>query len=281
MGTRIKLSNGRRLVDDVINMASKMPTAGMSGDFDVKLASKFRRISKPRISWNVLYMKAYACVSAEFAELRRSYVKFPWPHIYEHQYNVCMMTISREYQGEERLFFARFNRPDEQSLVELQKQYDIYRRSPVEEIKQFRHQMNFAKLPTFVRRFGWWCLYNVWPEKRASHMGTFGMSFSGYKGAYGSKHLGPNTTTIGVDPFPRKGVAKTLLTFDHRIIDGTPVTKVLQRLHHILNTSIRVELAQLAGVDPETAEPFTEEQLLAFKKQKRLERIGSNRRKTA
>ncbi len=254
MGQRIKLTNGRRLVDDVIHMANKMPMAGLSGDFDSGLVAKFRRYTTPKIAWNVLYMKAYACVCRNNSALRRSYVGFPWGHLYEHHENVCMMTMAREYQGEERLFFARFNAPDNASLVTLQEQYDHYRKAPVEEIKQFRHQIQFAKAPALVRKFAWWTLYNVWPQKRASHMGTFGMSISGYKGSYGAQHLGPNTTIVGVDPFPRKGVSRIVLTFDHRVIDGTPATKALQNLNHMLTTTVKVELAKLAGFDPTTGE---------------------------
>jgi hypothetical protein len=281
MGKRIKLSNGRRLVDDVIRMANKMPMAGLGGDFDLEIVAKLRRHTRPKIAWNVLYMKAYAAVCKNNPVLRQSYVGFPWGHLYEHQQSVCMMTMSREYQGEERLLFARFNEPDQQSLGALQKQYDHYRKAPVEEIKQFRHQIRFAKAPSFVRRFAWWTLFNVWPQKRASHMGTFGMSFSGYKGAYGSKHLGPNTTILGVDPFPQNGVGKVLLTFDHRVIDGTPATKMIQQLHHMLTTAVKVELAELTSRDPKTGEKLTDEELVEFKKRIRARRIETNRQRNA
>ena len=142
--------------------------AALSGDFDLGLVAKFRRYTRPKISWNVIYMKAYAKVCAENPVLRRSYAGFPFGHLYEHEENVCMMTLSREHKGEERLFFARFNTPDNYSLVELQKQYDHYRKAPIEEIKQFRHQIRFARAPGLVRRVAWWTLFNVWPRKRAS-----------------------------------------------------------------------------------------------------------------
>jgi hypothetical protein len=131
MGKRIKLSNGRRLVEDIIHVANKTPLAGFSADQDAGLVAKFRRHSRPKISWNVLYMKAYAIVCKRDATLRRSYVNFPWSCLYEHDQNVCMMTIAREHEGEERLFFARFNSPEERTLVELQDQFDHYRRAPI------------------------------------------------------------------------------------------------------------------------------------------------------
>ena len=281
MGTRIKLSNGRRLVDDVIRMANHMPMAGLTSEFETGMVATLRRHTRPKISWNVLFMKAYASVCQNNADLRRSYVGFPWGHLYEHHQSVCMVTMAREYKGEERLLFARFNEPDQQSLMALQKQYDYYRKAPVEDIKQFRHQIRFAKAPSLVRRFAWWTLFNVWPQKRASHMGTFGMSFSGYKCAYGSKHLGPNTTILGVDPFPQDGLAKVLLTFDHRVIDGTPATKIFQQLYHMLNTAIKVELAELTCRNPETGEEWSKEESLDFKKRLRARRIEANRQRKA
>ena len=256
MGKRIALSNGRRLVDDVIRMANRTPLAAVSIDWQLQEIAKLRRLAKPRISWSVLVMKAYAAVADQMPMLRQGYVSFPWGHLYEHHQSVCMMTISRQYKGEERLLFARFNEPNNHRLVDLQKQYDYFRKAPIEDIKQFKHQIAFAKCPGVVRRFAWWTLFNVWPVKRAFHMGTFGMSISGHRGAYGSKHLGPNTTTIGVDPMPRKGISRAVLTFDHRVLDGSPATEVVLKVHHILNTAIRQELAKMAGVHPATLVPF-------------------------
>ena len=256
MGKRIALTNGRRLVDDVIHMANKTPLAAVSCEWELKEVAQLRRMAKPKISWNVLVMKAFAAVGERYPMLKQSYVSFPWCHLYEHHQSVAMMTMSREYLGEERLLFARFNEPNNHTLAELQQQYDVYRKTPIEEIKQFRHQVMFAKFPKLVRRFAWWTLFNVWPVKRAFHMGTFGMSISGHRGAYGNMHLGPNTATIGVDPFPKNGISRVLLTFDHRVIDGAPATAIVLLTRHILNTAIRQELAKMAGVHPATLEPL-------------------------
>lgn len=256
MGKRIALTNGRRLVDDVIRMANKTPLASISGDWELKEVAKLRRLARPRISWNVLVMKAFAAVAERHPLLKQGYVSFPWGHLYEHHQSVGMMTMSREYKGEERLLFARFNEPNNHTLVELQEQYDFYRKAPIDQIKQFKHQITFAKFPSPIRRFAWWALFNVWPIKRAFHMGTFGMSISGHRGAYGSRHLGPNTSTIGVDPFPKKGISRYLFTFDHRVIDGAPASEIVLLTRQILNTAIRQELAKMAGVHPATLQPL-------------------------
>ncbi len=140
------------------------------------------------------------------------------------------------------------------TLIELQERYDYFRHTPIEEIKQFRHQINFARAPALLRRMGWFLMSELWPAKRASHMGTMGMSFSGYKSSYGCQHLGPMTTILGVDPTPRRGVSRLVLTFDHRVMDGLPATRVLSKIQNVMNTSIQAELAALVGVDPATGE---------------------------
>ena len=247
MGHRLKLSNGRQLVDDVIHIANQIPAAGISGNFCAEEVAQLRRLTNPKISWNVLYMKAFALVASRHPALCQTYVKFPWPHLYQHESVVCMLTLSREHEGEERLFFARFNEPEKHSLAELQERYDYLRRAPIHEIKQFRHQIRFAKAPRLLRRLGWWVMFDVWPRKRASHIGTIGMSVSGYHGSYGNRHLGPLTTILGVEPMPRKGNSRLVFTFDHRVMDGIPATQALHKIHQALKEEIRDELSQLVG----------------------------------
>lgn len=244
-GKRIKLSNGRRLVDELVRTANKMATAAYVRDFDLSELAGLRKQVRPKIGWNVLYMKAYAIIAEKNPVLRQCYVGFPWPYAYQHESNVCLLTMSREYEGEERLLFARFNQPESRSLVELQAQYDHLRKAPVNEIKQFRHQIRFAKSPWFVRRFAWWMMMNVLPRKRMSHFGTFGMTLSGYKDACAHKVLSPSTTAIGVDVLPRKGQAKFTLTFDHQILDGVPVVNFMDQVYKVLNGAIADELRSM------------------------------------
>ncbi|MEZ6094074.1 MAG: hypothetical protein R3C03_07510 [Pirellulaceae bacterium] len=239
------LSNGRRLVCDVIRMAKKIPLAGVLADLNVEELSEIRKQVRPRIAWNVLLMKAYAIVAVDRPELRQLYAPWPWAHLYEHPRNVCLMTFSREHEGEERLFFGRFNSPEHCSLLELQERYDEYREAPVESIKQFRHQIRFAKFPGPVRRLGWWLMRDLWVRKAASHMGTFGMSISGFKDAFGTSHIAPNTTTLGVDVITRGGKSRTLLTFDHRVLDGKPAIDILAELGRVLRGPIVDELLTL------------------------------------
>lgn len=254
-GKRIALSNGRRLIDDVTEIARTIPAAGICGDFQLADVDRLRRRTRPKLSWNVLYLKAYACVAQRTPELNQLHVRFPWPHLYQHESIVCMMTINRQFEGEDRLFFARFNDPQHFSLAALQEKYDNFRQAPVLEIRQFRHQIRFARAPWLIRRLAWWMMFALWPAKRASHVGTIGMSFSGYRGVYGNQHLGPLTSILGIDPFPKQGNARLVLTFDHRVLDGIPAANVLQHIHQALTGEIYREMAGLVqdkGADDST-----------------------------
>ena len=256
-GQRRKLRNERRLISDVIRIANRMPLAGLQREMDLGLLNLLRMKTAPRISWDVVMMRAYGLLAIEMPELRQIYTRFPVPHLYEHDHSVCMLTIAREYHGRERLFFARFGAPELHTLTQLQEQYNHYRTAPVEEIKQFRHQINFARVPLPIRRLTWWSLFNLVPSKRASHMGTFGMSLSSYRDAQGTKHLGPNTTILGIDPHPKRGLSRLLLTFDHRVLDGKPACEALYQLKKILDDQIVREVKTLLrqqGISPEKLE---------------------------
>lgn len=241
-GTRVALSNGRKLVDDVIRIANRQPMAAFTRDLDLSPLAELRRQIRPRVSWNAIMMKAYAMVAKENPLLRQTYIGFPWPHIYQSSSNVAMITIAREEGDGERLYFARIHRPEELSLGRIQEKLDYFNNEPVSQIKQFRHQNNFASLPRFARRMLWWLMLDLWPSKRAGHVGTFGMSISGFNYAYGNCHLGPNTTILGVDPSPRQGVCRTMLTFDHRILDGKPTIDAITQLSVTLHGPILSEL---------------------------------------
>jgi len=221
-------------------------------DFDLSELCQLRKKAKPRIGWNVLYMKAYAIIARDFPELRRCYVGFPWPHAYQHEKSVALVTISREHEGEERLLFARFNQPEGRSLVELQQEYDDYRKSPVLEVKEFRKQIGFAKLPFLVRRLTWWLLFNLFPRKRMNYFGTFGMTLCKFRDAHLTTNaLGPNPMILGVDVLPAKGVAKFTLTFDHQVLDGVPVINLIDAVYKTLKGAVADELAGLIEASEE------------------------------
>ena len=245
MGHRIRLSNGRRLVDDVIRFAEKMPLGAFVTELGLPELARLRKQVRPRISWTVLFMKAYALIANRHPELRSCYLRYPWPHLYVHDQNVCLLTVAREYRGETRLLFARFNQPENYSLIQLQQQYDYVREAPVDSIRQFQHQIRFAAFPHLFRQWVWRLMFHWFPSKRLNNFGTFGMSISGFGKSVGTKTLSPCTTTLGVDPISRAGQSKLLFTFDHRVLDGKPAIDLIDLLGRELRGRIVAEMQQI------------------------------------
>ena len=242
-----KLSPGRVLVSDVTTIANRIPFIPLVRDFDLPELDRLRRQVHPRISWTAMMIKAYAMVARQRPELRQIYMSRPYAHIYEHPHSVAQLTITRKVDGESQLFFARFREPDTSSLIELQRQYEFIRRAPIAEIKQFRHQIRFAKLPSFLRIPVWRLLTGWLGSMRAVNIGTFGMSLS--RGMYDTKgvfHLGPTTTVIGYELLPKRGKSRITMTFDHRVLDGAPATDILEEVCRTLRSDIATELESLA-----------------------------------
>ncbi|MDP1563463.1 MAG: hypothetical protein Q8M16_18940 [Pirellulaceae bacterium] len=214
---------------------------------DLSSLDALRKQIKPRLSWNAILMKAYSMVSREVPELRQFYRKFPWPHLYQVEDSVAQLTIGRQDAQETRLYFARFCNPDQMTLHQIQEKIDFFQTAPVSEIKQFRHQDRFAALPRPLRRFLWWMLMEAWPTQRSTYMGTFGMTISCFNQTFAASLLSPNTTSLGVDPTPRNGISRVLLTFDHRVLDGKPAIDIISKLYSSLVGPIRTEMETLAG----------------------------------
>ena len=53
-----------------------------------------------RPAWVGIFAKACALTAREYPELRRTYVKWPWPHLYEYGDSIATITINREHNGE-------------------------------------------------------------------------------------------------------------------------------------------------------------------------------------
>jgi len=79
-----------------------------------------------------------------------------------------------------------------------------------------------------------------------NNYGTFGMTICTFRDAHLTTNaLGPNTTILGVDVLPTKGVAKFTLTFDHQILDGVPVINLIDSVYKTLTGAIADELSGL------------------------------------
>ncbi len=245
-GKNIPMTGQRSIVCDLTDIARRAPLVPIQRKIDVSDLRDWRSRVRPRISWQVIMMRAYALTSMQNPVLRQSYVPFPWPHFYQHHESVCLLMVQRQVEGVDRLMFARFARPEYYSLLQLQEIFNELRRRPIDQIRQLQHQVWFARLPWLIRKVAWRLMTDWLPARRATHMGTFGMSLSTLRGTHGTFHLGPCSTILGYDQLCRDGTARITLTFDHRILDGKPAMDALDSFRKHLQTTIRNELRDLA-----------------------------------
>jgi hypothetical protein len=243
-GRTLSLTEPRRFIGDLVHFAHKVPSAPVSRMFNVSALLEARSEHPDRPSWACLFMKAYAMVGAHHGPLRRAYLEFPWPRLYEHPWMNCALAIERLYEGEEGIFVGIFRAPEQQSIVQLQQALSWYKNETLEKIGFYRQALRFGRVPTPVRRMFWWGTLNISGYKRCKRFGTFGLSTYGNLGAENMHPISPLTTTLTYGPIdPATGRVVVKLIYDHRVLDGAYIARRLVDIEETLNGPIRDELS--------------------------------------
>jgi hypothetical protein len=116
VGKTIPLSLPRRLIGDMLHFAHRIPSVPVQRLMNLSPLHDARNQTIPRVSWCVLFLKGYAKVATQIPPLRRAYLPFPYPRLYEHQYSKASVALERDYQGEEAVFFCHFRNPESHTL---------------------------------------------------------------------------------------------------------------------------------------------------------------------
>jgi hypothetical protein len=243
-GFRRSLPESRRLVNDLLRYAARTPLVPVERWFELADLADLRSSMSPKISWPVLFIKAYGLLCGRHAHLRQAYMSWPRPHLYEHPCSVAMLAINRSQDNEDRLFWGRFWAPETCALVELQAELDRYKYEPVE--SAFRRQLRFARFPSPLRRIAWSLTLNF-GSKRAKRLGTFGISTLAGLGAYNRHHPSCLTTSLSYGPIDSNGKSLVTILFDHRVVDGAMIARNLAELETILKGTIATELHAMAN----------------------------------
>jgi hypothetical protein len=237
---RRPLPQSRRLVCDLLHFARRVPLFYLERSCNVGELAGLRYSSARRISWPVLFMKAYGLLTLDYPSLRQTYVRWPWPHIYQHPHNVAMLAINRTEPEGDRLYWGRFVRPEARPLADLQAALDRYRTEPTEVV--FDEQRRLSRLPTALRRLAWWLVLNLSGSRRARRVGTFGMSVLAGQGAVNRCHPTCLTTSLTYGPIDAGGRVLVTLLYDHRVADGHCIASALADLEAILQGAVVREL---------------------------------------
>ena len=208
----------------------------------------------PRPSWTAIFLKGYALLSQETPDLRRAYVKLPWPHLYEYPSSIASLAYEREHGGERVVLLDRIKRPEARSLDQLSRNIRASQSRPLMQVKEFRRALGMAGAPGPIRRFLMWLGLNI-GRQRPNYFGTFQLSVYSGLGAESFNPLTPLTTLLNYGRIDEHGSVDVRVHYDHRVMDGANVARALERLEVIMNTEVVDELrnrppaAEGSGVD--------------------------------
>ncbi|MCA9072900.1 MAG: hypothetical protein KDA84_28450, partial [Planctomycetaceae bacterium] len=206
---RQRLPRSRALTCDVLHYHAKVPTCAHDRICDLSPLAAVRRELPERISWTLLFIKAFGLVARDYPVLRQVYQPWPWPHIFQHSQSVGMMAIQREHLGEPWLFWGRFSSPETQSLLEMQNQLTRYLTEPVTKI--FKRQWQLSAFPTPLRRLFWWWTLNASGAKRPRRAGTFFLTTLAGRGAEIQHPPAFLTSNMTYGPFDEQGRSRVTI----------------------------------------------------------------------
>lgn len=244
-GRAIRLSAQRRMVIDFLHFARAVPTVPVQKRMSITALVAARAACHERPRWTAIFTKAFALVAEEVPQLRRAYVKLPWPHLYEYPTSKANIIIEREFRGEPALCPVSVKDPAHQTLQNIGELLQQATLAPLETVKDFRRWMQFARLPRPLRRTLWWLGLNI-GRQRGNFFGTFGVSVYSALHAESLHPLSPLTALLNYGVISDDGHLDVRIIYDHRVMDGATVARALGRLEQILNSVILEEVRSVS-----------------------------------
>jgi hypothetical protein len=243
-GHIVSLSPFRKLVVDLMHFSQQVPAVTADRQMDLSVLIDARRTAAVKASWTVLFAKAYAIVCREYPVLRRSYLKYPWPRLYEHPHNVAALNVEHRLPGEDIVLFCLIRAPENRTLEELDALVRRHRDCPIADLKAYRRAVALSRVPWPLRQWFWWASLNACGRRRCHNFGTFSLSSIASQGA-GLLHLIPIlTSALHYGMIDDQGRIAVRVTWDHRVTDGATIARALVDLEAALNREIVRELTQ-------------------------------------
>ena len=233
----------RRLTWDLMWFNKSVPQCGHDIVCDLSKLAEARAACSIRVSWPALFLKAYGLVAAEFPELRQTWYRWPWGHLYQHSCSVGVVTVHRQHDGDPWLFWGLIPQPENLPLSHIQETIDGF--TSEEPCRVFRRQLQLARLPTVFRRLIWGWNVHVAKAKRAKRLGTFFLSTLSSRGVEIQMPPAIQTGCLTFGPLDDRGSSRITLAYDHRVMDGVSIAEILTRLKTVLLGTLRTELLQV------------------------------------
>lgn len=240
-GRTIPISRQQRWVIDMLHFASSIPTVPVQKRLFLPELVAARAACVERPSWAAIFTKAYALAARDFPELRRAYVKIPWPQLYEYPFSKACIVIERDERGEWSLWPLLINDPASWPLRDISRHLRNAATAPVEHFAEFRRCLRLARLPRTLRRALWWIGLNI-GRQRANYFGTFGLSVYSALKAESLHPLSPLSTMLNYGVLSADGALDVRVIYDHRVMNGATIARALVRVEQILNTDLLEEM---------------------------------------
>jgi hypothetical protein len=203
-----------------------------------------RRRHQPLIGWSAILIKAIALTSRKWPELRRAYIAFPWPHLYEHPHSVATVVVEREWRGSKAVFFDQIPAPEDKSLREIDHLLDAKKELKIEAVGGYRRLIRITRFPLPLRRLIWLVAIRGAGRLKSRYFGTFSINSHYSRHGYTTQSLTPMTISFEYSPLRPNGEMSVQIFIDHRVMDGGAVHRLCIDLETILNKDIVDELTR-------------------------------------
>jgi hypothetical protein len=244
-GKAKSLPLARRIVADLMHATMNVPIVSVRFTLKLDRLVPVRAALEERPGWSTIFIKAFSIVARDEQFLRRFYMKWPWPHLYDVPRTVAKLAIHRPDVEDGVLLFLDLVGADDIPLAELEAKIRHARTAPIAEIPSFRRMLRTARLWLPLRRFMWGLAWNV-GRYRANHFGTFGITTVGTMNTESAFARAPVPSLMSYGVIRDDHSVDMMLHFDHRVYDGLELSQALARFETVLNGPIADELAAVA-----------------------------------
>jgi hypothetical protein len=242
----VRLSLPRLWMREVVRFGNKF-AIGLSASVRVSAVVEARRKHQPLISWSAILIKAMALTSRKWPELRRAYITFPWPHLYEHPHCVASVVVEREWHGERAVFFDQIPAPENQSLREIDRVVESLKDLPIENVGGYRRLLRITRYPWPLRRLMWLVALYGAGRMKSKYFGTVSINSIPSRHLRITQSATPVSVSFVYAPAGPDGRMPLQIFFDHRVTDGQNLHRVVADMEAILNRDIVDELNALSA----------------------------------
>jgi hypothetical protein len=256
-GSVRKISLSRRVVIDLMRASADVPFVAVRRTLSIRRLAAARTGLGNRPAWPAIFAKGFALLAREQPILRRTYLKWPWPHFYELPQTVAMIVVAPDATPDGVLLYP-VRAPDLVSLTDADAGIRKAKADPVETTAFFRKTLMVTRLPNPIRRLAWAIGLNF-GRQRGNYLGTLLVTSVAAFGGGEVEARGPQPFILSYDRVSSDGTIDVMIRWDHRITDAAVIGMELSRLEQILNNQIADEMLALASTERGVAAPaFTE-----------------------